>query len=332
MTLNLCLYILIVSLSSCSSDEDSSSDNDYLKGTTVYFPNPTPNITLFLGDPGKGYDTTLDQTHKFLIRATYYGSNEDSYGSVQLAIDNSLCDNLYFDEEHSKPIKVMPSNYYSISSLNLSFNGSKYGTTEVQLLDAFFKDPESVRESYAIPLVMVDQKGFENIYRGETYDGSIQPRQSYDQFTWNEFSIWKVPPRDYVIYCVSYMNKYSGIWKVKDQNIFLSLETLSLNSCSCSVSFFDKNTIYETDLLLDFKNDDTCVITSLTEGVIASGSGKWSSKSEIINDEMVRDGLSLQYKVDFGNGKVFTTKENLEWFHMDGGDTAVTFYYDGSRN
>ncbi|MCD8179819.1 MAG: DUF1735 domain-containing protein [Tannerellaceae bacterium] len=57
---------------------------------------------------------------------------------VDIKVDNSLCDNLYFSADGDK-VLPMPSNYYSLSSEQIVIpSGKPSGGIEVQLTDAFF--------------------------------------------------------------------------------------------------------------------------------------------------------------------------------------------------
>ena len=134
---------LVGALWSCKSGDPTFPD--YEGGTTVYFPYQYPVRTIVLGDDE--YDLTLDHAHKCQIKATFGGSYNGSDGSIQVAVDESLCDNLFF-EDGVTPVKPMPSSYYQLSTTTLSFNGTMNGTTEVQLTDAFFNDPQAVNTTY----------------------------------------------------------------------------------------------------------------------------------------------------------------------------------------
>ena len=172
---------------------------DYEEGTTVYFPYQYPVRTIVLGDDE--YDTSLDKAHKCQIKATFGGSYNGSNGSVTVAVDNTLCDNLFF-EDGVTPVKAMPERFYKLSTMTLAFNGTFNGTTEVQLTDDFFADPDAVKNTYVIPLVMTSQTGFTRILTGRLNEGASGSR--------TDESIWDVKPMDYVLYCVKFQNKYSG--------------------------------------------------------------------------------------------------------------------------
>ena len=284
---------------------------DYEEGTTVYFPYQYPVRTIVLGDDE--YDTSLDKAHKCQIKATFGGSYNGSNGSVTVAVADTLCDNLFF-EDGVTPVMAMPERFYKLSTMTLAFNGTFNGTTEVQLTDDFFADPDAVKNTYVIPLVMTSQTGFTRILTGRLNEGASGSR--------TDESIWDVKPMDYVLYCVKFQNKYSGFWLTHGTTSTADIEkaqpvevkTLSLSDCSYSVSYQDGDQIYQADLRLSFDGSNNCTISSLTDGVTASGTGSWGDNTEIKAwGNKDRDGMELNYTVDFGGGKTFSTHEKMVW-------------------
>lgn len=334
----ICGIGLVCGLWSCESGNKTYPD--YEGGTTVYFPYQYPVRTIVLGDDE--YDLTFDHAHKCQIMATFGGSYNGSNGSVQVAVDESLVNNLTFED--GTPVKAMPTGYYTLSTTTLAFNGTVNGATEVQLTDAFFNDPDAVKNTYVIPLVMTSQTGFGKILAGSLYEGMSGSRL--------DASLWQVKPMDYVLYCVKFQNKYSGWWlsngTTSTSNIekaqAYQIKTKSLNSCVYTVSRtkdyvatvrdedgnpvmdeegnVTKRTeqrIFTADLLLTFDGNENCTITSLTDGVAVSGTGKWGDNTEIKAwGNKDRDGLELNYSIDFGTdeyGNPITdaTHEKMIW-------------------
>jgi hypothetical protein len=282
---------------------------DYEEGTTVYFAYQYPVRTIVLGDDE--YDTSLDQAHKCQIKATFGGSYSGSNGSVQVMVDNSLVDGLTFED--GTLVKAMPANYYQLSTTSLDFKGTMNGTTEVQLSDAFFSDPDAVKNTYVIPLVMTSQSGFGRILDGRLLEGFSGSRC--------DESVWDVQPKDYVLYCVKFQNKYSGWWLTHHSTSTddiehaqtVQIKTRSLTSCTYDVTYQDGDQLYTAELLLTF-NGDNCTISSLTPGVTASGNGSWGDNSEKKAwGNKDRDGMELNYTVDFGNGHSWSTHEKMVW-------------------
>ena len=326
--------VLALGFASC---ENGDKDFPDYEEQTVYFPYQYPVRTLVMGDDE--YDTTLDKQHKCKIMATFGGSYNGSNGSVQVAVDNSLVNGLTF--ANGTPIKAMPESYYTLSTTNLEFNGTYNGATEVQLTDAFFNDPDAAKGVYVIPLVMTSQKGFTGILAGTPNEEGATPSR-FDE------GAWKVKPMDYVLYCVKYLNKYSGFWLAEGKDIIndeigqktqerkatsvekrnvIEIKTKTLSQSVLTVSYAfeymgkdaDGNDKVMTktltaDLLLAFDDANNCTVSSLTEGVTASGSGKWEDNgAKKAWNEKDRDMIDVSYKVDFGGGFTAETTDNLIW-------------------
>ena len=172
---------------------------DYEGGTTAYFAYQDPVRTLILGNDI--YDNTLDNAHKCQIWATMGGaySGRDAY--VEIAVDESLCDNLYFVDEGGNataPVLPLPSSYYNLASNVIPYNGDSRGNVEVQFTDAFFNDEKAVENTYVIPLVMRGVRGIDHILSGTPREGLSPSRTNTED--------WDVLAKDYVLYCVKYMN------------------------------------------------------------------------------------------------------------------------------
>lgn len=318
-----CMFAAILAFGFTACENDDIEFPDFEK-QTVYFPYQYPVRTLVMGDDE--YDTTLDKQHKCQIKATFGGSYNGSDGSVQVAIENSLVNGLTF--ANGKPVKAMPESYYSLSTTDLKFNGTFNGTTEVQLTDAFFNDPDAVNGAYVIPLVMKSQKGFTEILTGTPNEGVENPSRFDD-------SAWKVKPMDYVLYCVKYLNQYSGYWlaagtdKITDEtgtktqerkaatvetrNV-IQIKTKSLTESVLTVSYAFASKTMTADLLLSFNESGNCTVSSLTEGVTATGTGKWEDDgAKKAWNQKDRDMIDLSYTVNFGDGNVAETTDNLIW-------------------
>lgn len=321
----ICGVVLASGLVSCESIYPTF--DDFEGGTTVYFPYQYPVRTIVLGDDE--YDTSLDLAHKCLIKATFGGSYDGSNGSVQVAVDESLVDKLTFAD--GTPVKAMPANYYTLSTTTLNFNGTMNGMTEVQLSDAFFNDPDAVKETYVIPLLMTGQNGFGKILTGKLL-GDQTGSRSNDK-------LWDVQPMDFVLYCVKYQNKYTGWWlthgTTSTENIekaqAVEIRTRSLNSCVYTVKHQNNDKLYTVDLTLTFDESEKCtisllkatltqpinkkqVISDITGTTTVTGNGAFGDNTEKKAwGNKDRDGLELNYTVSFDGGHQFSTHEKLVW-------------------
>ena len=316
------LLALMASFTACENGDQAF--DDYEGGTTAYFAYQSPVRTIVLGDDE--YDTTLDKAHKLKILATFGGSYNGRNATVNVAVDNSLCDNLTFAD--GTPVKAMPKEYYQLSTTAFNFNGGMQGGTEVQLTDDFFKDPDAVKNTYVIPLVMQNQTGFDRIATGTLKEGKTGSRTNA--------SIWETAPRDYVMYCVKYQNKYSGWWltnhNTSTENIEkasqVQITTRTLNSSVYTVEFQEGSTIYKADLLLTFDANEKCTITSLTDGVKATGSGSWADNGIHSWNNKDRDLMELNAEITFAGGVKKNLNEKLVWWRSGVSKEEFSYTYN----
>lgn len=176
---------------------------DYEGGTTAYFAFQFPVRTLVLGNDI--YDNSLDNEHKCQIWSTMGGAYGGRNATVDFVVDESLCTNLFFTDDAGNaagPVLPMPTTYYSLSSSTIPYNGDSRGYVEVQLTDAFFNDPKSAETTYVIPLVMKSVTGIDHILTGTPREGLTPSRTNTED--------WDVLAKDYVLYCVKYMNPWQG--------------------------------------------------------------------------------------------------------------------------
>ena len=316
------LLALMASFTACENGDQAF--DDYEGGTTAYFAYQSPVRTIVLGDDE--YDTTLDKAHKLKILATFGGSYNGRNATVNVAVDNSLCDNLTFAD--GTPVKAMPKKYYQLSTTAFNFNGGMQGGTEVQLTDDFFKDPDAVKNTYVIPLVMQNQTGFDRIATGTLKEGKTGSRTNA--------SIWETAPRDYVMYCVKYQNKYSGWWLTNHNTSTDNIEkasqvqitTRTLNSSVYTVEFQEGSKILKADLLLTFDDKENCTITSLTEGVKATGSGSWADNGIHSWNNKDRDLMELNAEITFAGGVKKNLNEKLVWWRSGVSKEEFSYTYN----
>ena len=316
------LLALMASFTACENGDQAF--DDYEGGTTAYFAYQSPVRTIVLGDDE--YDTTLDKAHKLKILATFGGSYNGRNATVNVAVDNSLCDNLTFAD--GTPVKAMPAEYYQLSTTAFNFNGGMQGGTEVQLTDDFFKDPDAVKNTYVIPLVMQNQTGFDRIATGTLKEGKTGSRTNA--------SIWETAPRDYVMYCVKYQNKYSGWWLTNHNTSTDNIEkasqvqitTRTLNSSVYTVEFQEGSKILKADLLLTFDDKENCTITSLTEGVKATGSGSWADNGIHSWNNKDRDLMELNAEITFAGSVKKNLNEKLVWWRSGVSKEEFSYTYN----
>ena len=278
---------------------------DYEGGTTAYFAYQFPVRTLVLGNDI--YDNTLDNAHKCQIWSTMGGAYGGRDAYVDFVVDESLCDNLYFVDEGgnpANPVLPMPSSYYNLLSNAIAYNGDSRGYVEVQFTDAFFNDEKAIENTYVIPLLMTGVRGIDHILTGTPFDGQSPSRTNTDY--------WSVLAKDYVLYCVKYMNPWQGKYirrgvdnvkeryssmQVVRQDFSLvnsDLEHLKENPVNANdevcgittknmtqaifpVSFKTSGASLSCNLILTF-DGNKCTISTDDENVTATGSGEFIAK------------------------------------------------------
>lgn len=190
-----------LAFASCYNSENEFPD--YEDGTTAYFAYQFPVRTLILGNDI--YDNTLDNDHKCRIWATMGGAYHGRDAVADIVVDETLCDDLWFVDaggNAAEPVRPMPKEYYTLSGNTIPYNGDARGYVEVQFTDAFFNDPKAIENTYVIPLLMTNVKGIDHILTGKPREGLTPVRQNTQD--------WEVLAKDYVLYCVKYMNPWQG--------------------------------------------------------------------------------------------------------------------------
>ena len=242
-----------VSFSVASCYNADAEFPDYQGGTTAYFAYQFPVRTLVLGNDI--YDNTLDNEHKCRIWSTMGGAYGGRNATVDIVVDETLCDNLWFVDaggNPSTPVTAMPKEYYTLSSNSIPYNGDARGYVEVQFTDAFFNDEKAVENTYVIPLVMTKANGIDHILTGTPREGFNPVRPNLEE--------WAVQAKDYVLYCVKYMNPWDAKYIRRGADI------ISQNGVTTTVIRKD-TTLVNTDLE-HYKenpvnqNDEICGMTT----------------------------------------------------------------------
>ena len=297
------LLLGVLTLTSCyNSDNDFP---DYEGGTTAYFAYQFPVRTLVLGNDI--YDNTLDNEHKCRIWATMGGTYSGRSANVDVVVDPTLCDNLWFVDEGGNPsfnVTPMPSDYYQLLSNTIPYNGDTRGYVEVQFTDKFFSDPKAIENTYVIPLVMQKATGIDHILTGTPREGLSPSRTNTED--------WEVLAKDYVLYLVKYMNPWQGKYirrgldnvtengktttivrkdsslvktdlehytenPVNQNDEICSIKTKNMTQAIFTTSFKTSGASLPCNLLLTF-NGNQCTISTEDENVTVTGSGEYIVK------------------------------------------------------
>lgn len=285
---------------------------DY-KYSAVYFAYQSPVRTITLGED-ESVDNSLDNEHKCQIMATIAGVYENKKDvEIGIRVDNALCDGFKY-EGTDGDIVPMPSSHYTLGGDKIVIKkGNILGGVTVNLTDAYFNDPKSVELNYVIPVVMTGVQNADTILEGKKQVDNPVRLNKED---------WEVQPKDYVLYAVKYVNKYTshylrrGIetytgskdsvaihhapYVEKDETIG-GFSTVALNKVEWArVSRNTAGKIIDSKLLLTFDENDNCTITSNTEGIVVSGSGKYVVKGDKNSwGGKDRDVLYLDYTMDY---------------------------------
>ena len=303
-------YIYVVALGALSFTLAScyNADKefpDYEEGTTAYFAYQFPVRTLILGNDI--YDNTLDNEHKCRIWSTMGGAYGGRNAYVDIVVDESLCDNLWFVDgggNASNPVLPMPKSYYTLASNVIAYNGDPRGYVEVQFTDAFFNDPKAIENTYVIPLLMTNVKGIDHILTGTPREGLNPSRTNTED--------WEILAKDYVLYCVKYMNPWQGKYirrgvdnvtekgetktivrkdmsfvntdlehykenPVNQNDEVCGITTKNMSQAIFPVSFKTSGASISCKLILTFSGN-TCTISTDDENVTVSGSGEFIAK------------------------------------------------------
>lgn len=318
----------------CENGDWEFPDNKY---STVYFAYQSPIRTITLGED-EAVDNTLDNEHKCQIIATIggvYETEKDVVISIQ--VDNSLCNSFAF-ESTGGDVEPLPTSHYTLSDNKIVIKkGQVMGGVTVNLTDAFFNDTMSCVLNYVIPVVMTGVQNADSILMGKPLVSDPNRLNKAD---------WEVQPKDYILYAVKYINKYDSHYLRRGVDTYTGTKTGTevrhedfvehdeaidgFSTAGLNIVQWARPTrntageIIDSRLLLTFDESGNCNITSNSENVTASGSGKFVAKGDKNSwGDEDRDVLYLDYVMDY-DGINCSTKDTLvvhyrgvkpEWFN-----------------
>ncbi len=321
--INKLLFFTSVALmaTSCENGNVEFSDFDY---QGVFFGYQYPVRTIVLGEDI--FDNSLDNKHQFEIYATMGGAYDNNKKvSIDIEVDNSLCENLYF-EDATSPVTPLPSSYYEMHNDQIILNKKLFGSVGISLSDEFFNDPLAIDKHYVLPLRMVNVHNADTILSGiPKFDGAPSCNSA----------AWDISPKDYVLYALRFINPYEGnfLRRGKDQVTLLGeqselvrhrpyveddqvifMETASLKDNTYNVAFFVDDSEVKTpcSIKLTFSDDNSCIVSTDTEGFSCSGTGKFVSKGEKLSwGNKDRSAIYLDYTLSYGNDFQVKTQDTL---------------------
>ena len=318
--------MLLLTLASCHNGEWHFDDY----GTrSVYFAYQYPVRTITLGeDPST--DNTLDNQHKCMIKATTGGGySNPSDITIGFEVDESLCNNLKFTAS-GEDILPMPTEYYTLSDDKLVIPaGSLTGGVEVQLADAFFNDPKSLKNTYVIPIRMTDVQNADTILQGKPQVDNPNLCIADD---------WNIAPKNYILYCIKYINPWHATYLRRGKDVITglsghaslnseivrhatyveqdevcSLKTVSMKQVSYQLYVKDESqTNHNYNVILTFDDNNNCTVSTDTPNCTVEGTGKFVSKGEKNswgNED--RDAIYLQFNATVDGLATCATTDTL---------------------
>lgn len=284
-------------LAACNKEVDFP-DYQY---QTVYFAYQYPVRTITFGEDI--FNTDLDNQGKCMIMATtggvYYSKKNLNIG---IAVDNSLLGNGMLFGPGKDEMLPMPNNYFSLASNSIVIpEGGLTGGVEVQLTDAFFNDPLAIKNTYVIPLRIVEKSGADSVLDG----------------------------KHFTLYAIKYVNPWHGNYLRRGKDVVtgsvnqtivrhqeyvekdevIKLHTRAMKAIEFPVVVKDKDgNNVNCPLLLTFDDAGKCTITAANGSFTATGNGEFVKRGEKKSwGDKDRDALYLNYQLTLADMQVATT-------------------------
>ncbi len=296
-------------LAACQNGDNEFSDFDY---QTVYFANQYGMRTIELGTD-EFVDLTADNNHEVNIVAAWGGGYTNNKNVViDYVVDPSLVDGFYF-KDSDQLVEVMPSDYYTLDDNKIKIaKGNINGGVTVHLTDKFFADPKSVGQCYVIPVVMTDVTGADRILTGTpTEENPVLTNDAH----------WSVQPKNFMLFGVKFANQWHGQYlrrgvdnaTLDGQNTTIVRHSQYVENdevVDVNTSAFKENLLpvkvkdasgndHTFNVALTFNDDNSCTLSSASEGASVSGSGKFVAKGEKNSlGGKDRDAIYLDYTLD----------------------------------
>ena len=312
----------------CENQENSFDD---FGSTSVYFPFQTPVRTLIQGKYDLGFNDN-DNKGRFEIGLTMTGVYQNTIDrKVGFELAPELIDPIALGVD-TVNVKILPASYYTIeqaSPLTIPA-GSIKGRIPVQLNDAFFDDPLSIAGEddvhYVIPLKITDYQNLDSLLVGDAaVDNPIRIRDE----DWNSL------PKDYTLYGIKYINKYSGTHLRRGEDLIQgSKDSLNVASGNSESSVINESIVYRAEYVV--QDELTSVITNGRNEVINTNRirrGTIPSDTDLTVKIQVNDSGDITISpVDGGNQTVTGTGKWVEDGDEWGGEKRNVMYLDYQFN
>ena len=317
------LSVIGLVMTSCHNQNFEFDDYDY---SAAYFSYQYPVRTLVLGEDI--LDNSLDNEHKLEIYATMGGVyNNDKKVTLDITVDETLCDGLFVDEAKTEALNPMPTAYYELLSDKIILDKRMQGGVQVQLKDAFFDDPKSIKNSYAIPVLITSAHNVDSVLVGSKNPAVTSPVRTTP-------TDWDVLPKDYVLYVVKYINPYDAIYLRRGKDVIteagvqsdttrrkeyvesddiITLTTAAKNVVTMPLTInYGAKLTADCELDLTFDNNGNCTVASATPNFTVTGTGKFVSKGEKDSwGNKDRSAIYLDYNVKYNGQVEYATLDTL---------------------
>lgn len=307
---------VLLTLTSCQNEGWNFPDYEY---QSVYFSYQYPVRTIILGE--SKFDNELDNNHQFKIMATTAGvyDNKDRV-MIDFEVDESMVDGLRFNSASGDQIQALPDNYYNFMSDSDQLTipqGELSGGVKVQLTDAFFEDPNAVKNTYVLPVRMTNVANADTILSGEPKATADTPRRGVG-------SDWDVQPKDFTFYAIKYINLWDGNYLRRGEDVItradgeketivrhsehivndqvVELYTQSLTETEFPVTYTDsQGQNLPVSLILTIDDEGNITVSDNASDYTASGNGTFTNKSESQESwgEKSRSAIYLDYEVEW---------------------------------
>lgn len=307
------ILTLIAGLISCENFNIVHPDFDHTSG---FFPYQFPVRTLVLGD--YIYDNANDNAKKFVVSVAMGGVYENKQDrEFQIEVDNSLCNNMLFSNG-GDPVKALPSNYYTLSSPNKIVipKGKMNGGVEVQLTDAFFNDPDAIKNTYVVPIRLKGSNDVDSILVGNSLNPSADPRIP---------SQWMNAPKNFTMFAIKYINEFHGNYFHYGSNVVKDAANAQVETTTYSTPYVENNTVRKLTttgrfqvtvttsfrstkmtgnytMLLTFNGNNCTISAPAGSPYTITGTGEFKSKAYEWGNKK-RDGIVLKYTVSNATNK-----------------------------
>lgn len=284
------IFAFVFTFMACENQENVFPD---FGSTAVYFPFQTPIRTLIQGRYDLGFNEN-DNLGRFEIGVTMSGVFEntvDRQVGFELAPDLIDAALLGLDTVN---VKVLPPAYYTIEQTSPVTipAGSIKGRIPVQLNDAFFDDPLAYAGEdevhYVLPLKITSFQGLDSLLTGVPAVANPIRIRAED---------WSTLPKDYTLYGIKFINKYSGIHlrrgqdKVVGTSQSVKRDPNGIVLENGDVTNYDEEIIYRAEFVVQ---DELTPITTI-------GRNKALSTTPVRRPAAIANNNSLSLELTFNN-------------------------------